>query len=377
MKMETLSLLLPFNSKMIFINYAVSYYLAFKGIFYQEKSIKIEVIKIEKMEVDQTQKRNNKGEPTIYNPFQMKFANILAKIVPSNVSHYPSDPQSFGEDLDAATNRWRAESSGVAACWINVHCLCGKYIPEVYRSHYDLHHVDGEMIVFVQWFLKEHSKIPHFGTHIGGACGVVIRNTNTELEVLLIRGTSRRDSWEFPGGAVDCEEYSCDAAVREVKEEVGLDVEVIGFAGAWDKVKSRYNCTSNYFGFIMKCKQEDCVLKLDKAEVTEARWIKITLLVGDKQKKKLEVNNNNNNNNNITAGGGRGGGSGRGGGRGERGGKGGGERRERGGKSKKYDGYFLGNTTQFFVDSVYKMWQNNCNWSPVLKRGGNGCFYLP
>jgi ADP-ribose pyrophosphatase YjhB (NUDIX family) len=50
--------------------------------------------------------------------------------------------------------------------------------------------------------------------------------------VLLIR-RSDNGLWALPGGQMDVGERLADAAVREVKEETGLDVEVIGIIGTY------------------------------------------------------------------------------------------------------------------------------------------------
>ena len=46
--------------------------------------------------------------------------------------------------------------------------------------------------------------------------------------LLLVRRAERPDKgrWSFPGGAVEPGETTSEAAVREVKEETGLDVEI-------------------------------------------------------------------------------------------------------------------------------------------------------
>jgi ADP-ribose pyrophosphatase YjhB (NUDIX family) len=58
----------------------------------------------------------------------------------------------------------------------------------------------------------------------------VVRNDAGEL--LLIHKTDN-DLWALPGGGVDLGESAPDAAVRETKEETGMDVEVTGLVGLY------------------------------------------------------------------------------------------------------------------------------------------------
>ncbi|MEU8188056.1 NUDIX hydrolase [Micromonospora carbonacea] len=54
--------------------------------------------------------------------------------------------------------------------------------------------------------------------------------------VLLIRRTDN-GLWAIPGGAQDFGEYIAETAVREAKEESGIDVEVIGIVGIYTDPK--------------------------------------------------------------------------------------------------------------------------------------------
>lgn len=56
--------------------------------------------------------------------------------------------------------------------------------------------------------------------------------TDEQGRILLIK---RRDNtlWALPGGGHDIGETIADTAVREVKEETGLDVEVTGLVGVY------------------------------------------------------------------------------------------------------------------------------------------------
>lgn len=62
--------------------------------------------------------------------------------------------------------------------------------------------------------------------HIVGAEVVVM---NDEQQILLIKDPIR--GWELPGGQVEKGESIKQAAIREVKEETGIEVELIKFCG--------------------------------------------------------------------------------------------------------------------------------------------------
>src|SRR3954466_14758537 len=57
-----------------------------------------------------------------------------------------------------------------------------------------------------------------------------------EDRVLLIRRTDN-GLWAIPGGAQDFGEYIAQTAVRETKEESGIDIEVTGIVGIYTDPK--------------------------------------------------------------------------------------------------------------------------------------------
>lgn len=61
--------------------------------------------------------------------------------------------------------------------------------------------------------------------------GVRIILTNEENEILMVRQHhEERDIWMVPGGGIEPFENSIEAAIREAKEETGLDIEITGLA---------------------------------------------------------------------------------------------------------------------------------------------------
>ncbi|MGU3470749.1 NUDIX hydrolase [Paenibacillus sp. D51F] len=67
--------------------------------------------------------------------------------------------------------------------------------------------------------------------HIISAAAIVINDQN---ELLLIKGPRR--GWEMPGGQVEVGESLSQAAIRETKEESGIDIEIIRFCGIFQNV---------------------------------------------------------------------------------------------------------------------------------------------
>jgi ADP-ribose pyrophosphatase YjhB (NUDIX family) len=67
---------------------------------------------------------------------------------------------------------------------------------------------------------------------------------NDQGEILLIR-RSDNDNWALPGGAIDLGESVTQAAIRETKEESGIDCEVTGLIGIYSDPKHIILYTSN------------------------------------------------------------------------------------------------------------------------------------
>jgi 8-oxo-dGTP diphosphatase len=67
--------------------------------------------------------------------------------------------------------------------------------------------------------------------HIVSAAAIVLNDKN---ELLLIKGPRR--GWEMPGGQVEEGESLTHAAIRETKEESGIDIEIIKFCGIFQNV---------------------------------------------------------------------------------------------------------------------------------------------
>ncbi|MBM7553066.1 NUDIX hydrolase [Thalassobacillus pellis] len=69
--------------------------------------------------------------------------------------------------------------------------------------------------------------------HVVSAATIILNEAN---EILLIKGPRR--GWEMPGGQIEEGESLREAAIREAKEECGVDVEITKFCGIFQNVES-------------------------------------------------------------------------------------------------------------------------------------------
>ncbi|MEI8230047.1 MAG: NUDIX domain-containing protein [Candidatus Peregrinibacteria bacterium] len=103
-----------------------------------------------------------------------------------------------------------------------------------------------------------------------------------DFEVLLLKKPRKRDSWQLPQGGVEEDETTKEAAVRELSEEAGLEVECIGesatiFQYEFPKSFRRFrpdNVRGQRIGFIFGKTTRDVVVTVDQKEITEYQWVR-------------------------------------------------------------------------------------------------------
>lgn len=100
--------------------------------------------------------------------------------------------------------------------------------------------------------------------------------TDEAGRILVIRRTDN-GNWAVPGGAVDLGESLTHAAVRETKEESGIDCEIIGISGIYTDPKHVILYTSNgevrqEFSIVLTARPTGGQLT-PSSETSEVRWV--------------------------------------------------------------------------------------------------------
>ncbi|MBT2636583.1 NUDIX hydrolase [Bacillus sp. ISL-39] len=94
-------------------------------------------------------------------------------------------------------------------------------------------------------------------------------------KVLIIKENKPNavDKWNFPSGRIEYGEDILYSAKREVKEETGLDVKLIGTTGVYNFISST-NSQIILFHFIGVI--TGGALYLEEDEISDSKWIKVS-----------------------------------------------------------------------------------------------------
>ena len=127
------------------------------------------------------------------------------------------------------------------------------------------------------------------------AGGVAFRELGGQIQIALI-SVGKENRWQLPKGIVDKGESTEDAAVREVREEAGIDTEVVDridkveYWYFWNEEGKRVRYHKFVYFYLLRCESGD--VRDHDHEVNEARWFEISeaiqVLAFDSEKKIVE-----------------------------------------------------------------------------------------
>lgn len=110
------------------------------------------------------------------------------------------------------------------------------------------------------------------------AGGVAYRKRGETVEIVIV-SVGEQNRWQLPKGLIDKGETSEEAALREVREEAGIETEMIGLIDKveyWYYSKRRGKPTRFHkfvYFYLLEYRSGDT--EDHDREVNEARWVKI------------------------------------------------------------------------------------------------------
>ena len=111
---------------------------------------------------------------------------------------------------------------------------------------------------------------------IGIGCGALIVNENNETLLLKRTSKTRNEAgfWSKPGGGVEFGEEIEDAVKREIKEELGVDIDLTKFLGFTNSVLKSDNQHWVSFNYLAKIIGGE-LKNLEPEKHEEIKWFKL------------------------------------------------------------------------------------------------------
>ncbi|XP_078163814.1 nudix hydrolase homolog 8 isoform X1 [Carex rostrata] len=202
---------------------------------------------------------------SILDSFEDEYGGIVI-----NADRLPRDPETFSYALPMSLSYWKLfRKKGV---WLKLPLELSDLVPIAVKQGFKYHHAEQAYVMLTYWIPEGPCMLPANASHQVGVGGFVINDQN---QVLVVQekycDSALLGAWKLPTGFIQESEEIFSGAVREVKEETGIDtefVEVIAFRHAHHLAFEK----SDLF-FICMLRPLSHEIKIDEMEIQAAKWM--------------------------------------------------------------------------------------------------------
>nr|XP_004303571.2 PREDICTED: nudix hydrolase 2-like isoform X1 [Fragaria vesca subsp. vesca] len=182
----------------------------------------------------------------------------------------PMDSDVFASLLKASLSEWRQkEKKGV---WIKLPIELSNLVHPAVKEGFTYHHAESDYIMLKRWLPETVDTLPANASHRVGIGAFIM---NSKREVLVVQEINGRFKdtgiWKMPTGAVNEGEDICAAAVREVKEETGIETEFVEILAFRHSHKSFFRKSDLFFVCMLKPQSFD--IQEQNQEIAAAQWM--------------------------------------------------------------------------------------------------------
>ncbi|KAK7363866.1 hypothetical protein VNO77_06025 [Canavalia gladiata] len=182
----------------------------------------------------------------------------------------PMDSATFVSILRASISHWK--QLGKKGVWVKLPIHLVSLVEALVKEGFWYHHAEPKYLMLVYWIPDTANTIPANATHRVGVGALVV---NEKREVLVVQEKSGHfqgtGAWKFPTGVADQGEDICVAAVREVKEETGVDSEFLEVLAFRQSHMSFFEKSDLFFVCLLRPLSSD--IQIQEVEIEAAQWM--------------------------------------------------------------------------------------------------------
>ncbi|XP_047938268.1 nudix hydrolase 8-like [Salvia hispanica] len=197
----------------------------------------------------------------------------------------PSCADVFAPQLQSSLALWRSE--GKKGVWLKLFRDQAELVPIAIKEGFAYHDAENGYVMLTHWIPDEPCSLPCGPSHQIGIAAFVLNLNNQVLVVKEKWSCSCSGVWKLPTGFIDKSEELFSGAVREVKEETGIDTEFLELV-AFRHVH-RVAFEKSDLLFVCMLKPLSLEIQIDENEIEDAKWISVDELLSQQFYKEDEM----------------------------------------------------------------------------------------
>lgn len=194
------------------------------------------------------------------------YSGVIVELM----DHPIMDSTTFLSILRPSISNWKQQ--GKKGVWIKLPIHLANVVETLIKEGFWYHHAEPKYLMLVHWIADSANTIPANATHRVGIGAFVV---NEKREVLVLQEKTGHfqgtGSWKFPTGVADQGEDICAAAVREVKEETGIDSEFVEVLAFRQSHMTFFEKSDLFFVCLLRPLSFD--IKIQEVEIEAAKWM--------------------------------------------------------------------------------------------------------
>jgi 8-oxo-dGTP pyrophosphatase MutT (NUDIX family) len=178
----------------------------------------------------------------------------------------------FSSLLKSSMSQWKQQ--GKRGVWIKLPSEESNLVNAAVEEGFKYHHAEPDYLMLTYWIPETVNTLPANASNRVAICAFVM---NDKREVLVVQENAGKFKgsgvWKFPTGVVEEGEDICVAAVREVKEETGIESEFVEVLAFRQSHRAFFRKSDLLFFCMLRPKSFD--IQKQESEIAAAQWMPI------------------------------------------------------------------------------------------------------
>ncbi|KAI3809692.1 hypothetical protein L1987_19290 [Smallanthus sonchifolius] len=182
------------------------------------------------------------------------------------------DENVFMTLLRTSISQWRKQ--GKKGVWLKLSLELVNLVKPAVKEGFWYHHAEPTYVMLVYWIPESNHTLPPNASHRVGVASFVLNSKGEILVVQEKNGAFKGTGvWKLPTGTVEEGEDISAAAVREVKEEAGIETEFMEVLAFRQSHKSFFSKSDLMFVCMLKPTSFD--IEKQDSEIEAAQWMPV------------------------------------------------------------------------------------------------------